>query len=158
MQRLAVLADDDFSGAPANINHQPLLLAGGQGAGDAAVNQARFFLAGDDLDRKAQQLAAAQHKFLGIECFAQGLGGNSAHLGGIKTGQTLAKAGQTIPAALHGLARQFVAGIEAIALAHSFFEVFNAFNALMGADATNFQAKAVGAKVYSSKQRFRSHF
>ena len=104
MQRLAVLADDDFGGAATNVNDQALLLAGRQRAGHAAIDQAGFFFAGNDLNRKAQQLAAAFHKLLSIDGFAQGLGGHGTHLRGFKTRQAFTKAGQTFPATLHGLA------------------------------------------------------
>ena len=45
-----------------------------------------------------------------------------------------------------------MACVQPIALAHGFLEVLHALNALVGADAANFKAKAIGAKVYGSKQ------
>ena len=143
MQRLAVLAKGDFGGTPANVDHQPALLTGRKDAGHAPVDQPGFFLAWDDGDGKAQQLAAALDELGPVARFAQGLCGHGADLGRGKASQPLAKPCQAGPAALHGLARQCVLGVQAAAQAHHFFEVFHALDALVRADAANFQPKAV---------------
>ena len=153
-----MLADDDFGGASANVDDQAFLLAGRQRTGHAAIDQPGFLLAGNDFDGKAQQLASTRHEFVGIQCLAQGLGGYSADMRGIKAPEALAKASQALPAALHGFAGEFLARVQAIALAHGFLEVFHTLDALMRADAAYFKAKAIGTKVYGGKQRFRSHF
>jgi hypothetical protein len=44
----------------------------------------------------------------------------------LKPCQPLAKARQAVPAALHGLGREVALGVQAIALAHGFLQVFGA--------------------------------
>ena len=65
---------------------------------------------------------------------------------GVKTGQALAKAGQAIPAGLHGLGRQVAVFVQAAALAHGFFQILGAAEFAV-LDAANFQAKTVGAQI-----------
>jgi hypothetical protein len=53
-QRLEALADDELGAAAADVGDQALAGGVGEGVGNAQVDQARFFTAGDDLDRVAE--------------------------------------------------------------------------------------------------------
>ena len=79
-----------------------------------------------NFDGKAQQLATFVNKDIAVACFAQGLGGNSAYMLGVKAAQAFAKACQAGPATFHGFLRQVALSIQPIALTYGFLEVFHA--------------------------------
>ena len=115
---------------------------------NARVNQAGFFTPGDDLDRKTQNLLSFVQERIAVTRFTQGLGGHRPYLVGLKPGDTLSKAGQAVPAPLHGYIRQVALTVQAIALANGFFEVFDSADLPM-VQMTNLQAKTVGPQVHS---------
>ena len=148
--RHAALAQHKFGGAPTDVDDQAALVGRRQLADDAAVDQCSFFFTGDDFDGKAQQLATFVNKDIAVACFAQGLGGNSAYMLGVKAAQAFAKACQAGPATFHGFLRQVALSIQPIALTYGFLEVFHAVN-LVVFIAANFEAEAVGAQVDGSE-------
>jgi hypothetical protein len=58
-QRLKALADDEFGAAAADVCHQALARRVGEGVGDAQVDQARFFTAGNHFYRVPENLFGA---------------------------------------------------------------------------------------------------
>ena len=118
---------------------------------DALVNQAGFFGAGHHINGVAQYLVGTVQKNIAVARFAQGLRGHGTHLGTGKVGQALGKTRQTIPTALQGVGRQVAVVIQAVALAHGFFDVFHALDVAV-LEAANFQAKAVGSQIHSCEQ------
>jgi hypothetical protein len=76
------------------------------------------------------------------------LSGNSFDFRRLKPGQAFAKAGQAIPASLHGLGRQISIGIKPAALADRFFQVLGT-EVLAVVHSTDFKAKAVRSQIDS---------
>ena len=136
--------------------YQSSLFLARQGLRHALINEARFLAARNDVNRKTQQLTAGPQKLVAVARLAQGLRGHGAHLVGRKPGQPLAKAGQAIPAALHGLGREVARFIEPTTLANRFFEVFSAIK-LAAFNATNLETEAVRAQVYRRQAGFFLH-
>ena len=95
-----LLAQDQLGGSAADVHHQPALVGLRQQVGHALVDQARFFAAGNHVDGKAQDLVSALEELVAVARFAQRLGGDGPHLGLLEAGQSLAKAGQAVPAPL----------------------------------------------------------
>ena len=92
-------------------------------------------------------------KFVAVAGFPQGLGGHSPHLavlGFVKASQPLGKAGQAVPAALHGFRGKVAVGIQPAALANRFFEVLRAEYAAV-VQLSDFKAKTVGPQVQRSQ-------
>ena len=54
-----LLAQNEFGGAPPDVHHQAALVGLREQAGDALVDQPRFFGAGDDVDGIAKHFAPA---------------------------------------------------------------------------------------------------
>jgi hypothetical protein len=73
------LPRDQLGRAAADVDHQAPFLAVAERARHAHVDQAPFFLAGDDLDRIADRLFQARQDLLGIARHPQGVGGDHAH-------------------------------------------------------------------------------
>jgi hypothetical protein len=55
--------------------------------------------------------------------FAQGLGRYGTHFRGFEARQPFAKAGQTVPARLHGLGGEVAVLVQPATLAHGFFQI-----------------------------------
>jgi len=77
---------------------------------------------------------------------AQGLGGNGAHLGALKTLDAFRKAGQAVPATLHGHVGQVAVFAQAAALSHAFLQVLHTLNVTVVV-ASDFEPETVGAQV-----------
>ena len=144
-----VLAQDHFSRASANVNHQSALSRLGQQVRHPQINQPCFFFASNDFDRETQNAFGFGQKNIAVACFAQGLCGHGAHMAGPKARNALTKSGQAIPAALHGFFGQIAFGIQAIALSHGLFDVLHAAQ-LTRIHLTNFEPKTVRAQVNGS--------
>lgn len=129
---------------------------GGQQVRHALVYESGFFPARDDINGKAQYLDRPRQKNVAVSRFAQGLGGNRTHLMGFESGQSLAKAGQTIPSVLHGLGGKVTLVVHASALADGFFQVFGTLKRAVGDDA-NFQAETIRAQVDGGQAGGRGH-
>ncbi|MOA19241.1 hypothetical protein D3C78_1396080 [compost metagenome] len=71
--------------------------------GDAQVDQACFFTAGDDFYRVAEDFFGPADEFGTVACFAQGVGAHDPHGTLGQTVDQLGKALQAIDPALHGL-------------------------------------------------------
>ena len=74
--------------------------------GDAEVDQACFFAAGNDFHRVAQNGFGAADKFAAVARFAQGIGADNAHRTFRQADDQLGKATQAVEATLHGLFAQ----------------------------------------------------
>ena len=122
--------------------------------GHTLVNQAGLFPAGDDVDGETQRLVGTAQKFRPVARFAQRLGGHGTYIGGFEACQAFAKAGQAVPAGLHGFWCQITVGIQSAALAHSLFDVFGTLE-LAVVYVPYFKAEAVGPQVHSGKAAFR---
>ena len=114
--------------------------------GNALVNQAGFFTARDDINRKPQHFVGTQQKFISVARFAQRLRGHSAYFGRFETSQSFTKPCQTVPARLHGLRCQVAVFIQPAALAHGFFQVLGTAEFAV-VYLTDFQAKTVGPQI-----------
>ena len=89
-----------------------------------------------------------RQKLVTIARFTQGLCGHGAHLCTLEAGQTLTKAGQAVPAPLHGLGGQVARFVEAIALANGFLQVLRAVVLAM-VNTADFKAKTVRPQIDS---------
>ena len=123
----------------------------GQQSRNTLVNETGFFVPGNHLNGEAQNALGVCQKDFAVVGFAQGLCGHGTDLVFFEAVQTLGKARQTGPAALHGVQAEVFLAIQAIALAHGFFEVLHAFD-VARLVSTNFHAKAVGAQVQGGEE------
>ena len=149
--RLRAAADDDFGRAPAYVHNDAALAVIGQQAGDATVDERRFFVPADHGNGQPQHLLGFLQENGRVARFAQGLRGHGAHMRRLHSAQVLRKLGQALPAALHGLWRQQPGFVDPAAQAHGFFQVLQPPEAgafLLG----DFKAKTVGAKVNGRPQ------
>ena len=110
------------------------------------VDEPGLFGARNDINGEAQYLVGALQKIIAIFGFTQGLGGHRAHLVLLQTGQALTKAGQAIPAHLHGFGAQAALFVQATALSNGFFEVFDPLN-LTVHETGDFKSITVGAEI-----------
>jgi hypothetical protein len=76
------------------------------------VDQARFFTAGDDLDRVAENGFGAQDEFA-VARFAQGVGADDAHGAGRHAVDQLGEALEAIQAPLHGFFAELALFVDA---------------------------------------------
>src|SRR3989338_5625450 len=67
LERLESVADDEFGGAAADVDHQPVVLRLRQAMRHAEVNQARLLAPGDDFDREPQDMLGLRNKIGGRE-------------------------------------------------------------------------------------------
>jgi len=148
---LVALAEDHFRRAAADVHHQPALVGLRQQARDALVDQPRFFLARDHLDGKTQDGLRLAQELFAVAGLAQGLRGHGAHLVFFEALQPLGKAGQAVPAALHGGGVEHLVLAQAGALADGFLDVFDALD-MARVVAADFEAEAVGAEIDGGKQ------
>ena len=137
------LTQNQLGRSSANIQDQASFLGVRQGLRHALIDQPRFFPARDDVNRKSQQFHPQPEKLVTVPGFTQSLCGDSSHLGLCKTSQSLAKAGQAVPSALHRQWRQVAVVVKPVALTYGLFEVFGAVK-LAVFDASNFKPEAVG--------------
>jgi hypothetical protein len=108
LARLVADADDAFGGAAADIDHQTRCLGQWQAVGDAQIDQAGFFPAGDDFDVETQRFARLLQERRGVLGHAQGRGAHRAHGARRHAAQAFAEAAQTVQgAALAGAASSF---------------------------------------------------
>ena len=70
---------DQFGTGPADIDHQALVFTAG-GMRYALINQARFFLAANDLHRAAENISGFSQKLIGINRQTQRCGRDDADL------------------------------------------------------------------------------
>ena len=99
------LAQDQLGRAAANVHHQPALVRLRQQVGHALIDQARFFPAGNHVNRKAQDGVGPGQESVAVARLAQGLGGDGANLGLRQAGQAFAEPRQAVPAPLHRFVR-----------------------------------------------------
>ena len=99
-------ADDVFGAAAADVHHQPLFAVIRQAAGDALINKAGFFDAGDDFNGMPECLFGLDEKLPRIAGDAQGVGANGTHTARWHVPQTLAEALEAIQSFALGLFRQ----------------------------------------------------
>ncbi|KPY43871.1 Uncharacterized protein ALO56_05266 [Pseudomonas viridiflava] len=100
-QRLETLTDDELGTAAADIGHEAF--AGGvrQCVGDAQINEACFFAAGDDFHRVAEDFFGAVDEVVAVTGFAQGVGAHDAHGAERQAVDQLGEALEAVEAPLH---------------------------------------------------------
>ncbi len=98
-----VLSDNQLGTAATNIHHQAAAGAVRQGVGNTQINQAGFFLTGNDVNVMAQNGFCLLNKGTAIEGYAQCTGGDHAHAAGRQVANTLGETTQTVESALHGV-------------------------------------------------------
>ncbi len=102
---------NQFGAAAANIDYQTLVGAAGR-MGHALIDQARFFLTADNIDRTAQNRFSGGQKVWRVACDAQRGGRHHADLLWRDILQLFRKQLQALPAALHRLSREFAVSIK----------------------------------------------
>src|SRR5690606_3429545 len=122
VQRAELLTDDHFGGAAADIDHQASVGGRRQFVRDAGEDQPRLFLAGNDLDGKAQCVFEPGHDFLGIGGDAQRVGGDRAYAVRVKALDALAEALERDDGAFDRLFIQHVVRPQAGRQPHVFLE------------------------------------
>ncbi len=75
---------------------------------------------------------------------------------GLEARNPFCKSGQTVPAALHGGVTQMALCIQAIALAHCFFEVFHTPQ-VPRLQLTDFKTKTVGSQINGGEEGLGLH-
>lgn len=68
------LTDDELGAAAADVDHQSSAAIVGQGMGNAQVDEAGFFTAGDDFHRVAQHFLGQVHEDVGVAGHPEGIG------------------------------------------------------------------------------------
>src|SRR5262249_19585519 len=92
LERLEMLADDEFGAAAADVDDEPALRRLGHTMRDTEVDQARFFAAGDDLDRMTERRLGRPEKRARCAEPAHGVRGHGAHALVRQHAQALAEA------------------------------------------------------------------
>ena len=101
-QRIESLADDDFGGTAADVDHQPLVRAHRARVRDARIDEARLLETGNDLDRVAEGGARAlEEPALALRA-AQRIGSHHPHAVGMHGPQPLTEALQAAQRPLGG--------------------------------------------------------
>ncbi|KPX74892.1 Uncharacterized protein ALO84_05685 [Pseudomonas syringae pv. maculicola] len=150
-QRLEALADDEFGAAAANVGDQALAGCVGERVGDAQINEACFFAAGNHFYRMAENFFGAVNEVVAVARFAQGIGAHNTHGAGRQAVDQLRKAFQAVKTALHRFFGQLTLFIDTRCQLHLFAEALkNANFALIGFSHNHM--KAVGAQVDSGDQ------
>ncbi len=149
-QRLEAVADDEFGGAAADVDHQPPAVAG-LGVGHAEIDQAGLLAAGNHLDGVVQYLFGAFQEGLGVLGHAQRIGADHAQVGGIDTVQVPCEAGQAGQCARLGLVGQAAAVVEAGAELHLLRQPLQELDLAM-VEAGDGQMETVGTQVDSGHE------
>ena len=77
--RLEAMPDDEFGGAAADIDHQPVVIGRRQALCNADINQPRLLATGDDFDRVAKRGFGLAHECIRILGHAQRIGTDHAY-------------------------------------------------------------------------------
>jgi hypothetical protein len=100
LQRLQSLgiqaaADDELGGAPADVDHEPGRVRRRQDVRDAEVDEPRFLVAGDHVDREAERGLRLREELAGVGGNAEHVGRDGADRRRMEPAQALPKAGET---------------------------------------------------------------
>ncbi len=96
---LVAVADDEFRGPAADVDHQPVALAGRCIVRRPEIDQACLFTARDHLDGETERGLRLDQEFLRILGHAQRIGRYRAHLPGLEVAQAVAEAAQGVDTA-----------------------------------------------------------
>ena len=91
-QRIEAFADDELGAAAADVHHQSPARVVGNRVGDAEIDEARLFDAGDDFDRMAESIARALQECLLAMRLAQSVGADDTHALRVHVAQSLPEA------------------------------------------------------------------
>ncbi len=150
-QRLETLADDEFGTAAADVGDQTFARGVGQRVGNAQINEARFFAAGNHFHRMAEDFFGAVNEVVAVTRLAQGIGAHDAHRTERQPVDQLGEAFQAVETALHGFFGQLALFVDASGQLHLLAQALkNANLALIGFRHNHM--KAVGAQVDSGDQ------
>src|SRR3989338_1348668 len=152
--RFVALADDEFRGAAANIDHQPVRLRGGQAVRDADKNHARLFTTSDDFNGKPERFLSAFQQLRGIASDAKGVGGDCPYPVRIQAAQTLTKAPQTFDSTADHLVREDFVLAQTRAQPDHFAQGI-VHEQLAIHQPRHLQTKAIGAEIDSGDLRWR---
>ncbi|MNE39961.1 hypothetical protein D3C80_1339440 [compost metagenome] len=150
-QRLKALADDELGAATANVGHQALARGVGERVGDAQVDQACFFTAGDDFYRVAEDFFGAADELAAVARLAQGVGADDTHRAIGHAADQLGEALEAVQTALHRLFVELALFVDACGQLHLFPKPLkNADLGMVGLGHNHMEA--VGAQVDGSNQ------
>ena len=85
-------ADDELGRAAADVDDEPRLARRRQHVRDAEVDEARFLVPGDDVDRKAERRFRLRQELRRVVRDAKRVGGDCAHGGRMQAAQPFAEA------------------------------------------------------------------
>ena len=149
-QRIEALADDDFGGAAADVDHQALVRAHGAGVRHARIDQPRLLQSRDDLDRVSERRARAfEEPALALRP-AQRAGPDHANAVGAHGPQPLTEALETAQRALGGRIVEPAAVVEAGGQPHHLAQPVQN-DQLAVRVARDHHVKTVGAQIYRGK-------
>ena len=144
------LADDELGRTAADVDHQSTVGRGRQRMRDAQIDKARFFAAGNDLDRMSQCDLGLGNEFVGILRHSERRGADTADRLGRQPAQAFAEAVQAGQRARLGrLVEPLVAG-EPAGEAHGLLQRVERIE-LVARYAGDFEAKGIGAEVDRGK-------
>ncbi len=144
---LAQAADDQLGAAAADVHHQPARPRLAHAVGHAAVDQARFLHAGNDLDLVAQRALGRGDESGALLHLAQGIGADHTHPLRRDAVQALAEARQAVQRACLRLRREPVLGVQTGAQADRVAQTVD-YLQLAAALTRHHHVEAVGAKVH----------
>ena len=100
MQWLEFFTDDQFRATTTNIDDQPPTGYVGNAVRDTEIDQARLFLAANDLDGVAEHIRGTDQKICAVARLPQGVGADDPQTLGRNMAQTLTKTRQTLQRSL----------------------------------------------------------
>ena len=139
-------ADDEFGRPAADVDDQTWLERARQLVRDAEINQARFFVPADDVDRKSKGVLGLRQKLACVFCHAKRIGRDCAHRRRVQAGEPFAEAREALKRGLHRRGFDATLCIEAGAEAQRFAPGVEPVD-LIAFDATDLEPEAVRAQV-----------
>ena len=118
IERIEAPAKDEFRTAATDVDHQPHIGIIVQAMGYPEVDQARFFVATDDIDAMPEQVFCLGEKTRRVARLAQGIGADHAHCIGGQAAHPFAKLRETLQRACHGGGAQLIVWAKTGAQAH----------------------------------------
>ncbi len=148
---LEAVPDDHLARGAPDIDHQAPLRARGERVHATLEHEAGLLATRDDLDREAQRVLRLEQKLVRIQCLAQRLRPDRAHVRGGHAPQSLVDARQAFGGRLDGFPGQAAALVQAGCESHDLLPVAAPLD-MRSIGAPDLEAEAVGADVDCGEQ------
>jgi len=147
LQRFEMTPEDELRAATTDIHHQAQLRFVLEAMRHTEIDEARFLVARDDVNRMAECCLGTGDEVPCIARLAQGVGADHADAARGQVADPFAELGEAVHGACHGLLVDVVVGIEARGEAHRGAHAVEHAEALFGG-LRHDHVKAVGAEVH----------